>query len=347
VSVGHRDSRGFTLVELLVVIAIIGVLIALLLPAIQEAREAARRAQCINNLKQLGLAMHNYENLNKIFPINWGSGGATTDKGHSWLTGILPFIEETVLFQSITQGATMDTNIVAAQKPVAAFMCPSDTSTSDGTSNNLDPTQGVTALGITNYKSCAGMNWLASVNPVTQATGGPAIYSLRGRYSGSTNTNGLEKGNGIICRAQGVAPPTTTALRDIKDGTSKTFAVGEAVPAWCNWSAWYFWNDSTATCGIPLNYRQPGFTREAKSADYAYNYSFMSRHRGGANFCMCDGSATFISENIQYLAKTGDTTAPYTTPYITIGSFSYAPGVYMNLATIDGGELIDPRGLSE
>ncbi len=101
--------RAFTIVELLVVIAIIGILVALLMPAVQMARESARRAQCVNNLKQLGLAMQGYESQNGNYPINWGmplnsSGAASTGlllgdnalytKGHSWLTGLLPYIEE-------------------------------------------------------------------------------------------------------------------------------------------------------------------------------------------------------------------------------------------------------------
>jgi len=349
VFVSHRDSRGFTLVELLVVIAIIGVLIALLLPAVQAAREAARRAQCTNNLKQLGLALHNYENLNKAFPINWSTtadGAGLNTVGHSWLTLILPFVEENVLYQSIKLGKPLKyptgetnpqpgcNNLLAAQQVVAEFVCTSDTQ--NGTLRNQDPLVGQT-LGVTNYKACAGMNWGASVR-VDGTTGGPAVSWPKGRNAASTD--GRDRGNGFICRGRlvttsggtAVNPLFVTSARDIRDGLSKTFAIGEAVPAWSMFSAWYNYNGATATCGIPLNYRRPDqATPEGGASDTSgnYNYSFMSRHRGGGDFCMCDGSVTFITDTIEYLTASG------------------TPGVYMALATIDGGELIDPNKLSQ
>ena len=90
--------------------------------------------------------------------------------------------------------------------------------------------------------------------------------------------------------------PTTNM--DIRDGASKTFLAGEAVPAWCGWSLWYWFDGSTATCGIPLNYRIPGKAPDDNSADWKDTYGFMSRHPGGANFAMCDGSVSFINELI-------------------------------------------------
>jgi len=352
VSKSVHTYRGFTLVELLVVIAIIGILIALLLPAVQAARESARRAQCVNNLKQLGLGMMNYENSYKVFPINWyqkDASGIVTQG--SWLTGVLPFIEEDVLYKSVLPGKPFQDNLAAAKEPVPELMCPSDSH--NGTLTTLEPMIG-TALGTTNYKACAGMNWEVSVDPSSNDPSTTGIYALRGRNASSQQKmNGYGYGNGIICSGLrgsltvlGAPPLFVTAVRDIRDGLSKTFAIGEAVPQWCNWSAWCDYNGSTATCGIPLNYKQPGETREAVAAGNIprgsrnlYIYSFMSRHPGGANFCMCDGSVTFISDDIQYLAKTGDDPQPVTTPYLTIGGAKFAPGVYMNLATIDGSEL--------
>ena len=318
------------------VISIIGILIALLLPAVQMAREAARRATCVNNLKQLGLAMSNYENQNQNYPINWGNlldsnGNATNGsdpttilytKGHSWLTGVLPFLEESQIYNTIKFGEALGypspadgtvpmPNLAAAMQRIPEFLCPSDPD-NPGTLPSMQPvalTAGnaptnrlpVTilkpicdripqpegariALGATNYKACAGMNWPVWVDPITDQTCNTTsfplpptqrIYALQGRNFGPPNTAPpndalnyeLDHGNGITCRgclkyvnstgATITNPLYITAARDIKDGLSKTFAIGEAIPAWCDYSAWYSYEGATATCGIPLNYLLP------------------------------------------------------------------------------------------
>ena len=328
--------HGFTLVELLVVIAIIGILIALLLPAVQAAREAARRGQCLNNLKQVCLAMLNYENANKVFPINWSTSPNSTPKndavGHSWLTAVLPFIEEDVLYNSIKQGGKLSDNLLPAnvdeppRQPVPEFVCPSDLHY--GTMKNQALLTGI--VGVTNFKAVAGMNWPYSVNMDGTPNDSQPVVSARGRNAGKSD--GREYGNGIICRGKinACTPPAplhVTAVRDIRDGTTKTFAIGESVPQWCQTSAWYDYNSATATCGVPLNYKNPNDKTEADRAlDDNYNNSFMSRHRGGANFAFCDGSVNFVADDIEYLAV-GSTPA------------KLIPGVYMNLATIDGGEM--------
>jgi len=126
-----RSRRGFTLIELLVVIAIIGVLIALLLPAVQAAREAARRAQCINNLKQLGLGLHNYHDSVGAVPMGFAGGGGW----EQWTPVImlLPYIEQKPLFDSINftgnigSGYTGGLNSTAIKSTVSVYQCPSDT----------------------------------------------------------------------------------------------------------------------------------------------------------------------------------------------------------------------------
>jgi prepilin-type processing-associated H-X9-DG protein len=186
------------------------------------------------------------------------------------------------------------------------------------------------------------------------------IYSLKGRNSGNTptGTDGLDHGNGIICRNALTVTNTrifVTTDRDIRDGRSRTFAIGESVPEWCEFSAWFSYEGAIATCGIPLNYDEIGRRRSENRLypDYLPYYSrgFMSRHPGGANFCMCDGSVTFISSDIEYLRQT-----PYSDPdYIIIppprvanpppddaANNNYSPGLYMRMATIDGGELVTP-----
>jgi len=317
-----RVRRAFTLVELLVVIAIIGILIALMLPAVQAAREAARRIECTNKLKQLGLAMQNYHFSHKMFPAtSRGAGTGLNTTGHSWLTMILPQIEQEVLYKTIRLGEPLNYTDVnnnidnqrAAMKAVPTFMCPSDVH--DGTLGNQFLLSGI--FGVTNYKACAGSNWegdTSGQNP------NPNTFKNRKSDHGYSGRNaneydGRDKGDGICCRGE-EDKPLTTAIFQIRDGTTNTFAIGEAIPAWCAFSAWYWWDGCTATCAIPLNYKKPGVDPKNNSQDWSYNYSFMSRHPGGGNFCMCDGSVRFINEEIEL-------------------------ETYRGLATIDGGELLD------
>ena len=284
-------QRAFTLVELLVVITIIGILIALLLPAVQAAREAARRAQCVNNLKQMMLGMHNYHQSQNMFPINFGGNQQynSSATGHSWITGLLPYIEQQPLYNLIDfkQPLSYAANTTVSKTPVAAFLCPSD-STRKGTMT------GVANLGderaITNYKACAGSNWNAGDH-----TG---VSCPTGRWRG--DSNGLDRGNGIICRNADNQVGNYTGIAEIRDGTSNTFAIGECVPSWCQHTWWYWFNGCTATCGIPLNYRkgQGDVFLVAQWGDWGRNYSFFSQHPSGANFALCDGSVKFVQEAI-------------------------------------------------
>ena len=169
-----RPRPAFTLV---VVIAIIGILVGLLLPAVQAAREAARRMQCSNNVKQLGLAFHNYHDTHRVFPINFawrnvpgggGGGPAIANTGKSWLQMILPQIEQSTMFNSIDftvglQGTTPNIikNREIANTVVAAYLCPSDNENNGGrlgSRSDVNVTPPGT-WGVTNYKACAGSNW--------------------------------------------------------------------------------------------------------------------------------------------------------------------------------------------
>lgn len=293
----RRTQRtGFTLIELLVVIAIIAVLIALLLPAVQQAREAARRSQCKNNMKQLGLAFHNYHDSLNCFPVNFavrGSGGgqAIADTGHSWITMSLPYFDQAPLYNSINHNGPLAgnaANIAAANTILQVCLCPSDPGNNNGrlgsrSDYNVNPPG---AWGVTNYKACAGSNWqwgISAWNPVS---------SPSGKNAGSRD--GLNAGNGILCsNQQNTNGPTR--MRDIPDGTSNTFAIGEALPAWTNWNWWYNPNAVTATCAIPLN---AVIKRPKNLGDWPNNYSMASMHVGGGHFTMADGAVRFISENI-------------------------------------------------
>lgn len=315
-----RSRRAFTLIELLVVIAIIAILIALLLPAVQQAREAARRTECKNKMKQLGLALHNYHDTYNVFPMSYTTDGIfdVRTRGRSWMIGILPYIELANLYSTHDQNAPIapavtspiptpyTPNTIVAMTVVPAFLCPSDPSSGVGKLAGRSNLTG-DAFGVNNYKAVAGNNWAWS-----SANGNFIYIHPTGRNSGSNN--GLDAGNGWMCRNnRGASGPFTTKMRDITDGTSNTLFVGEALPGRCSHSTWYFFNHTTATCAIPLNYYQKNLTIPA--SDWPTNYSFASAHTGGGQFLMGDGAVKFISENIDLQ-------------------------LYRNAATISGGEVL-------
>jgi len=318
-----RRYRGFTLIELLVVIAIIAVLIALLLPAVQQAREAARRSQCRSQLKQLGLALHNYHDTFTSFPVSYDTGSTPVATGpqQSWICAVLPYIDQAPLYNvlNFSVGLTNDprgtttppNNTWAAQQALPVLHCPSDTSppTLNGRSDG-----GPGNLGLTSYKTCAGTNWAWG----TWQNGSGQFASTRW---GQQN-NGLDYGNGFLCRGWG--HPVNTLMRDITDGTSQTFMTGEAIGQYTQWDWWWLSNATTATCSIPLNAppqcaAAAGLSIDAGlkacAGDWPNNYSFKSLHVGGGHFGMCDGSVKFISQNIDYT-------------------------VYRSVATIQGGESV-------
>jgi hypothetical protein len=138
--------------------------------------------------------------------------------------------------------------------------------------------------GVTNYKACAGSNWASGVFA--------PVSSPNGKNAG--NTDGLNAGNGVLCsNQQDTNPPTR--MRDIRDGTSNTFCIGEALPGWSQWNWWYNPNAVTATCAIPLN---AVIRRPKNIADWPNNYSFASKHVGGGQFTMCDASVRYVRDNI-------------------------------------------------
>lgn len=294
-----RRRRGFTLIELLVVIAIIAILIALLLPAVQQAREAARRASCKSNLKQLGIAIHNYHDTHSTLPINhsrWWDGA----RPGSWMVMILPFVEQNPLYQRINfgRGTNYSVNRSVAQSVIPVFLCPSDAGSNGKLSGRAN--FGGT-WGINNYKGVAGSNWCWGRWQVRSGT--HAYVPTRAGY----DCNGLDWGNGLFWRNNVWIRPGPIRIRDIKDGTANTFMLGEAVPAWCTHSWWWWGNAVTGTCAVPLNVGGCGLTdafsktdlrREQCRGDWPNNYSFQSRHPGGGHFAMADGSVRFVNENI-------------------------------------------------
>ena len=152
----RRD--GISLIEVLVVLAVVGLLIAILLPAIQKTREAARRTQCKNNMKQIGLAISNYHDVHQVYPLNYGAGAYDgTNRGASWMQMVLPYIEHHDVYSSIRFGQPLNDsqNRGVAQAVITEFRCPSDGSPNlmDGRANVAGP------LAVNSYKASSGSNW--------------------------------------------------------------------------------------------------------------------------------------------------------------------------------------------
>ena len=350
----RRDrSGGFTLIELLVVIAIIAVLIALLLPAVQSAREAARRASCTNNLKQLGLAILNYENSNGCFP----SGGMTptaASVGVSPLTpyfsywGFLPtitgFLEQQQVFDSFNfaNGYFIPSWATANATHLSVLACPSDPTVLDGNGFYSSSATPPYVMGLTSYRGICGP-WY---QPPRHCEGiSPGNYSL-------LQGNAL----GVIYHGSSVK------ISSITDGTSNTIMLGEYVYgrlSQADQNCWHWWvagnTDTIGTAMYAPNLQ--GSLDPVVEADNAASLlviSQSSNHPGGANHAFCDGSVHFLKNTIQswqpdpanpfvpYWPKGLAWTANVPTNFGTLGVYSTTSpyGVYQSLSTRNGSEVI-------
>jgi prepilin-type N-terminal cleavage/methylation domain-containing protein/prepilin-type processing-associated H-X9-DG protein len=301
---GSRPASGFTLIELLVVIAIIGILIGLLLPAVQKVREAAARDQCQNNLKQIALAVHAYENTYALFPVDYWAGGAPNpgqeDKNSwSWLSAVLPFLEQDNLYRQGGMPTKTLRQSGVTGVSVKTFLCPSDIAPGiDIVGRGADIYAVDVPLALTNYKGVMGSNYCSG--NTDWHNDGP-----------SGNCDGYSKGDGIFYPYSFQHPLRITR---ISDGTSNTFMVGEDLPLKNRWSGWAFANHANCTCAIPPNVRHDPPYGEW---DYANNWSFKSQHPGGVQFAYADGHVGFVPDSIPLI-------------------------LYRDLATIAGGEVVAP-----
>jgi prepilin-type N-terminal cleavage/methylation domain-containing protein len=294
--VRRRVKKGFTLVELLVVIAIIGILIALLLPAVQAAREAARRIQCSNHFKQVALALHGYHDTHKCFPPGWmhsqydpfvgmQCGSADFFEGFGWSAFILPYLEQNDIYDNLDFANDIgghrfkdeiNGRLNAGGAVISTYLCPSDPQSDPRIdyTNVWEPHKMGGQFGRTNIMGVASsMEWRCG--------------GINGRFP-DPDGNGILRGWNVV------------AVRDVTDGTSHTLLVGEATGSHGGTYQGWIWastNILDTSGGINGAYSIPGgdvwepFTWQKR-------YPFSSYHPGGCHFGMADGSSHFILEDI-------------------------------------------------
>lgn len=305
--------RAFTLVELLVVIAIIGVLVALLLPAVQSAREAARRMQCSNNLRQIGLGTHNYIDTFGFVPINYLPNSPApnwNDNSNfphwSWLSRLLPYIEQQNLYAGCNVGVnTLRQSQQFVSTQVKTFLCPSDDYSKrgprlDGHNLGTPALANPLPLGQSNYRGVSGQNWQWG-----DSRWNPLVSNIDG------SRDGLLQGDGLFCRQDFLRP---RRLAQVTDGTSNTFLAGEDLPELNTHCSWPYANHTQGTCAIWPNAKRPD-GKPFDKTDWPNVYSFHSKHPSGLQFAFIDGSISFIPNTIEI-------------------------AVYRSLATIQSGESV-------
>jgi prepilin-type N-terminal cleavage/methylation domain-containing protein/prepilin-type processing-associated H-X9-DG protein len=353
----RRDdsSRGFTLIEVLVVISIVGILIALLLPAVQAAREAARRAQCTNNLKQIALAAHNYESANGCFPMGtpvkvatysfgWIQAG-DYDYGHSLFVAMLPQMEHAALYDAVNFAVNIELpeNMTVQRTQIDALLCPSDPAAGRIDAPTMWANYGGFRVAHGSYSGCTGTwaHWTWSPSST------PSLATLVAQDNGIFFVN------------------SSTRVADVTDGTSHTILLGERMlyERYRPDTNWWFSGWLGASLFDTLTAMNPQRLVAVASLpapdpngwpgveDNALWNSASSRHPSGANFAMADGSVRFLKETIQSWpvdsfgnptgVKDGGGTMH---PFDGTALYTLLPGtrlgVYQALSTRSGGEVI-------
>lgn len=314
---GNGARKGFTLIELLVVIAIIAVLIALLLPAVQMAREAARRAQCQNNLKQFGLALHNYHGTYQTFPQQVTMEDNGLPYHHTWITALLPYMEQTALYNQINfrlPAWNVSTNQPRPflSQQISFFLCPS--------SPTLGGPEQYHNLAITNY---AGSGGFELGTPDYLWGDDPIESNLQSQY-------GNPPFNGVFTKLK------YTSISQIQDGTSNTIAVGEVTSVGHKWGGRHghargtlrrgvgeavfraaflgapIWGPGSASPYVRPDGSAPAHTffrsSPAMLSPVYITHNHInseywgadSTHPGGAQFLFSDGSVRFLNDTMNY-----------------------------------------------
>jgi prepilin-type N-terminal cleavage/methylation domain-containing protein/prepilin-type processing-associated H-X9-DG protein len=364
----HRERtaprrRGFTLIELLVVIAIIAVLIALLLPAVQAAREAARRTQCVNNLKQIGLATMNYESAIGCLPPN-GQWKPCITAGlfatsYSTFFALLPYFEQNAIANAMNySGCAFDVaNLTAESNQLSTLLCPSDAPMgvpfTEPASAYFSGYTGSASFNV-NFSSYAGMNgtWMITPNPPNL----PQYGFVNPYYSAAVaSMNGL------------IHLDSAHKIAEITDGTSNTIVFAErsksilqnTIVTPTSWHWWFSSLRTQTTSMWPINPQKKipplntpglqGIGAYGATTEIQWIFAASSNHPGGANFCFADGSVHFLKDTIgcwpMNTGAGGDVGDPIGVTYNpTTYQYSLASGtqfgVYQALSTRNGGEVI-------
>ncbi len=298
----HRS--GFTLIELLVVIAIIAVLVAILLPAVQQAREAARRSNCQNNLKQIGIAFHSYLETHGRFPascyktlVQDTNPTVLNTRATHWSAMILPYIDQSGIYNQLSfgegDGWNTGYNLAARKLPIATFKCPSAPTSESAAAMDRDSgnTTTISGLMLVNY----GVSMSGTIgNPAGTKAG-------ENRNHADDNVPGVASGTGDTTRHNGAFNQNTAfGTSDFTDGTSNTVAAGErwrgpnqstALEYFAIGSEYARNNHNTfsGSFGMPIN---------IAGSDDQKRIGFSSAHAGGAQFLMVDGAVNFFSHNM-------------------------------------------------
>lgn len=333
--------RGFTLIELLVVIGIVGLLVGLLLPAVQAAREASRRTACLNNLKQIGLAIHAYHDAEGAFPVGDvlasdprlafpGQPCAGVYNDRSFLVAILPQMDQAPLYHSMNHWVSVfgPENTTAAATSVGAYACPSD-----GAAGRPRPawTNDRDLVGWIEGRMTVPTSYVGSFGSLIVRTR-PAPYAP----NCSVDPRALPQANGVLT---GISP---VRLSSVTDGLGATMLVSERSmsriaaendQAFRGFGDWYSGavGDTLFSAFSPPNPRQPTLTVGAAT----------SLHRGGVHVAFCDGSVRFIKDSIDSWTL-DDQFRPSGATFNPGGWWSNVPraGVYQALATRQGNEII-------